>query len=83
MQHHIGQFLTAEQRVAWCEIRPLPLLQSRQKNQIPALSRRSCGSRQGHRLINGRGMRQRIRLNGQQTHLFDERLDGVYREFPA
>ena len=48
VQHHIGQFLTAEQRVAWCEIRPLPLLpkpaEKPDSSAFPPLLRESSGS---------------------------------------
>ena len=83
MQHHIGEFLAAEQCVAWRKIRPLPLLQGRQKHQVPMPSRRARGRGQRHRLVDGRGMRQRIRLDGQRAHLFHERFDGVRGELAA
>ena len=83
MQHHIGEFLTAEQCVAWRKIRPLPLLQGRQKHQVPMPSRRACGRGQRHCLVNGRGVSQRIRLDSQRAHLFHEHFNGACGELAA
>ena len=77
MQHHIRQALSAEQGVAGSQIRPLALLQGRQEHKVPMPSGRTRRRGERHGLVDRCGVRQRIGFDGERTHLFDERADGM------